>query len=459
MSFASTKARRIKFWHHLAVAYIQRYRLRIFLTLAITFAISILLFKIIPTLFRNNVVSIGYVGTYSLDSLPADILVLATQPLVSYDNTGRSVPSLASNWTISEDGKTYIVFLKDNLHWHDSSLVEAKDISIAISNVQVTALNNKAIEFKLPNPIASFPQALNAPVFKRKSFYGTGEFRITDISQIQGNVKKLSLVPKDDNLPKVEIKFYPTESLAINALKIGEIKVLSASNAKILESWPNLNVNKTEDKQEIVTIFYNTQDKNLGSKELRQALSHATTKETFDGPQAFSPISSSSWAYNTDVKKYDYNLGRAKELYASAKLASPKIVLSYISGFETTAKKVKEDWQVLGVSVEIKEEKNIPDNFQALLAVEKLPQDPDQYALWHSTQKETNITSYSNQKIDKLLEDARTVQNEDERKTLYHDFQKFLVEDAPATFLYYPYKYTISYKNIQHLLDKLPKTN
>ena len=248
MPFAPTKVRRLKFWWNLTFAYIKRYRLRIGIFIVIFITASISLFKIIPTIFRNNVVSIGYVGNYSLDTLPSQVLSLATQSLVSADEAGKNIPSLASNWTISEDGRTYVIFLKDNLYWHDSSLVSASDISIAISNVEINALNNKAIQFKLPNPTASFLQALNTPVFKRKSFYGTGDFRITNIIQIEGAVKKISLAPKDSKLPKVEIKFYTTENQALNALKMGEIKVLSVGNAKSLESWPNLSVKKDLDK-------------------------------------------------------------------------------------------------------------------------------------------------------------------------------------------------------------------
>lgn len=455
MPFAPTKVRRLKFWWNLTFAYIKRYRLRIVIFFIVFFTFSFGLFKIIPTLFRNNIVNIGYIGTYSLDSLPPQVLSLATQPLVSSDEVGKNIPALASNWTISDDGKTYVIFLKDNLYWHDDSHVSASDISIAISNVEINALNNKAIQFKLPNPTASFLQALNTPVFKRKSFYGTGDFRITSIIQIEGAVKKINLAPKDSKLPKVEIKFYTTENQALNALKLGEIKVLSVGNAKSLESWPNLSVKKDLDKQEILTIFFNTQDPILSSKDLRQALSYAINRTSFDGVEAHSPISVASWAYNPSVKKYEYNLGKSKELISKSELRNPKITLSYIPGFKKVAEQIKEDWKTVGVDAEIKEEKGIPKNYQALVAIDKLPIDPDQYSLWHSTQKETNITKFANVKIDKLLEDARATVSENERKDLYFDFQKFLVDEAPATFLYNPYKYTLSYKNITKALDKL----
>ena len=119
---------------------------------------------------------------------------------------------------------------------------------------------------------------------------------------------------------------------------------------------------------------------------------------------------------------------------------------------------IKNDWDSVGVNTILNVQMAVPAQFQALLAVNKLPRDPDQYTLWHSTQTKTNITKYKNVRVDKLLEDARITKEEDKRKELYLEFQKVLAEDAPAAFLYYPYKYRVVYKNIKNLLSKLPKT-
>lgn len=62
-----------------------------------------------------------------------------------------------------------------------------------------------------------------------------------------------------------------------------------------------------------------------------------------------------------------------------------------------------------------------------------MPKDPDQYILWHSDQV-NNIVRYKNLRIDKLLEDGRSVTNINERKEIYSDFQKYLMDDLPASF-------------------------
>ena len=112
-------------------------------------------------------------------------------------------------------------------------------------------------------------------------------------------------------------------------------------------------------------------------------------------------------------------------------------------------------WQELGLNAKLRVESGIPQNFQALLITQIIPQDPDQYQLWHSTQTLTNLSKYSSPRADKDLEDGRKTASEEERKEKYMDFQKVLMEDAPATFLYYP-KYNIIYlKKIEGLLSKI----
>ncbi|MCS7092795.1 MAG: peptide-binding protein, partial [Patescibacteria group bacterium] len=76
-------------------------------------------------------------------------------------------------------------------------------------------------------------------------------------------------------------------------------------------------------------------------------------------------------------------------------------------------------------------------------AIYDIPLDPDQYSLWHSMQTESNISKYANPRIDKLLEDGRVTIDIQERKKIYLDFQRFLLEDAPCVFLYHPEYYSI----------------
>lgn len=457
MSNFKAKIRRVKFWWRLTRAYLSKYKLRLLILAIILSTAIISALNLYPFISQKNVLNFGIVGTYTIETIPANILSLATQPLIATDQSGKPQPALVKNWTISDDNKSYILFLRDDIKWHDETEVDARQISVAIRNVNITYLNQKALKLDLENPLASFLTILNKPVFKANSFYGTGPERIVAIDKSGEQIKKISLVPNDKNLPKVNLKFYQTQQQAINAFKMGEIKVLDTSTPQDLENWTNIETQKNLDDMEIVTVFFNVGDNLLSSRELRQALTHAINKERFDGKNSYSPISQASWAYNESVKRYELNPSKAKELVAKSEIKSPKITLSYAPVFNEVALSIQKDWQAIGVEVILKEEQQLPKNFQAYLTASKLPADPDQYTLWHSTQiGKGNITNFNDVKIDKLLEDGRTTNDEAKRKEYYFEFQRFLVEDAPAAFLYYPHKYRLVYKNVKALMEKLP---
>jgi DNA segregation ATPase FtsK/SpoIIIE-like protein len=63
-----------------------------------------------------------------------------------------------------------------------------------------------------------------------------------------------------------------------------------------------------------------------------------------------------------------------------------------------------------------------------------------------NSKQANNITGYENKRIDKLLEDGRKTISQTERKKIYDDLQKYLLADAPAAFLYFPYEYTVTRK-------------
>ena len=111
----------------------------------------------------------------------------------------------------------------------------------------------------------------------------------------------------------------------------------------------------------------------------------------------------------------------------------------------------KSDCPNLDITVQLRIQ-NLPDisNFQSMLIAQQIPQDPDQYFLWHSTQQ-TNFTGYKNPHVDKLLEDGRKTLDQKERRSAYLDFQQYLVEDSPAIFL----RHLTLYHNRSHMNIKI----
>src|SRR6266542_6012780 len=66
--------------------------------------------------------------------------------------------------------------------------------------------------------------------------------------------------------------------------------------------------------------------------------------------------------------------------------------------------------------------------------------DPDQYAIWHSSQvgpDQLNHISYANPEVDALLEKGRLSCQQKDRVPTYYRLQEILAEDQPLVFLYF----------------------
>lgn len=126
--------------------------------------------------------------------------------------------------------------------------------------------------------------------------------------------------------------------------------------------------------------------------------------------------------------------------------ASAEIVLSTYANLVQEAQTIADAWKKAGLNVKVKVENTIPADYQIFLLTQMIPPDPDQYSYWQSTQEGINITSYSNPKIDKLLEDGRKTLDKEARIKIYADFQRYLVDDSPVIFLYFPKVYQVERK-------------
>lgn len=113
------------------------------------------------------------------------------------------------------------------------------------------------------------------------------------------------------------------------------------------------------------------------------------------------------------------------------------------------AEHLKKQWGEIGIELEIKtftllelEEKVIrPRNYQMLLFGQSLRAIPDPFPFWHSTQKRDpglNLALYENRRADELLEKIRQTLDEQKRKKALEEFQKILIRDNPAIFLFNP---------------------
>lgn len=445
------KSLRRYYW--VSQSFLARHSQIIIKTTGIVLALILIFFlfsRYIPT--QKHTLRIGRVGKYTLETFPADLQALLSDGLVSLNTEGDLSPALAKNWEVKDDGKTYIFTLDNTISWHDGSALTPEDISYNFQEVE-TELGDNTITYRLQEPFAPFFSVLSRPILKKNKF-GTKEFRLTKTQIGSGVLQSITL---ENQVERRIYKFYPTETSALTAYKLGEIDTVErlsfVSGETRADSTSLIESNNQQGAQQSV-LFFNNNDVILSSKSARQALAYAIADKTFGKERVISPINQSSWAYNNLVKTYDYDQGRAKTLFSQdiQDANSQKLELKTILPYLDVAESIAESWRdTLGVSVEVKVVSSITSDYQIILADFTPPLDPDQYSIWHSTQP-TNFTHFSNLKIDKLLEDGRRTSDQKLRKEIYQDFQRFLLEDSPAVFLFKSASFTLSRKPLFWLL-------
>lgn len=394
-----------------------------------------------------------------------EVIKLLSEGLVKVDENGRVKPNLVTGWDTNNDATEFKFKLRDNLRWSDGTHIKSSDLEFPIANTERSYPDEASIQFKLKESYSPLPSLLARPVFKKGTLIGTGPYKVVKVEKSLIFITKLTLKSEDSNLPEIFIRFYPNEKVAIAGFSLGEVQaLLGISNSASIPENFMVRLKSNTDYSKVVTVLYNTRDPLLSNRSLRQSLSFKAPKIEGEA-EANNPYPPFSWAYNGAAKKYLNNNAEAKAALERAKSSMPddklsgEIILTSTPNLEEIAKMTALAWEDLGFEIKIRVESGIPQNFQALLITQSIPQDPDQYFLWHATQDKTNITGYDSKRVDKDLEDGRKVIPEEERKEKYFDFQKTLLEDAPATFLYFP-KYNIVYlKKVEGLLDKVSNVN
>lgn len=451
--------RRLIFW--LLKAYIRKswkiiilfFLLGLLIFVAFLFG-SPYLNKILPVYKKE---SVGVVGAYRQDTLPPIITNKFSRGLTKVSNGGNIEPDLAQTWDIQDSGKTYIFHLKKNEYFSNGKNVTSDDISYNFADVAVEKPDKYTIVFKLKDVYAPFLVTVSRGIFGSGSV-GVGDYKIEDV-KLNGNfIQSLTMGSVKNHLDTIRYQFYPTEEALKMAYLLGETSEATGLTSPVYDkinftTFPNTIVTKQANYDRLVTLFYNTTDAELSDKKVRIALSYALPSSYSYGKKAYMPYSPESYYYNNAVPEKKQDFAHAKSLLTSAPLASgsaqttppKKLTIKTLKRYRPTAEALAETWKQIGIQTNIEEVEGVPSSFQVFLGDINVPNDPDQYTLWHTDQN-NNITRYKNLRIDKLLEDGRKTVDSKQRKEIYMDFQKFLMEDAPASFLYFPYEYTLTRK-------------
>lgn len=448
--------RRLIFW--LIKAYIKKSGK----TIIISFLLGLLIFfgiafaskyfsHLIPFTQKQT---IGVTGAYTQDNLPPTILKKLSQGLTVIAPDGQIKPGLAKSWEISDNGRTYTFYLKPNLRFNNGTPVTSKSINYNFSDVVEERPNNETIVFKLKDAYSPFLVTVSRPIFG-PGFVGVGEYSLQKIELNGSFVQSFTIAGNKDKYNIINYLFYPSDEALKTAYLLGEISQIDGLSTAVasqmnLQDFKNTTIAPKTDYTNLITLFYKFTDPTLSDEKVRLALTYALPDIFKEGKRAYLPYPPQSIYYNKEeVDTYKQDIEHAKLLLEpdenaseSGQKAPNELTIKTLAQYRSTANTVAASWKKLGIKTKIEEVDSVPLDFQIFLGDFTLPNDPDQYTLWHSDQP-NNITRYKNLRIDLLLEQGRKTNDVEQRKKIYQDFQKYLLEDAPASFLYFPNDYSI----------------
>ncbi len=396
------------------------------------------------------------------------------------------------------------------INWQgvDVEAVNKHTVVLKLKNKYAQFINNLTINI-LPQHVWQDVKPVNFALsdFNLKPV-GSGPYKFKKLKKDSaGRIKSYELESNSnfyDGRPyidSIEIKFYDSEDEMVNEYNKNSIEnmaFVSANNLKKVKFKKRLNIEELKLPRYFAVFFNQNETKILSDKNIRLALSYGTDKKDLinkilagKGLETNSPMMGEVLDIGGDFKKYDYDPEKAKKLLADSGWGNPdnkgildktekakskkdkptidKLTLRLTtptwSELTNVANLLKEQWAKIGVELVIETlptqelQQALKDrSYQMLLFGEILNIDPDPFSLWHSSQKRDpglNLALYDNKSADGLLEKARQTLNPLERVKQYQDFQKLVVEDVPAIFLYNPLYIYAQTNNIKGFNSKI----
>lgn len=403
---------------------------------------------------------------------------------------GSVDPDLAQSWEVSSTGQVWLFHLKKDQFFQNGGRVTANDVAFTydkaktetgsryretFKNLDIQVLDDETILFRLPESFAPFISLADLGILpkqavERQQSHGVdfNKLNLAGMGTTQFNLRSVqdSLVVFTKGDTSFSFKFYQTQDDLTTALKMGEINSAGFTSQVDFSQWKNLQTQSSPLYRRFIGIFYNTRSGSTSDKNVRQALSYATDKTSLiknvlggAGEPAFSSIPPVSWAKSDNLKHYDFDQSQAKSLLDKAGWTGGPvrrkdnselaISISYrdTPEYQGVAAAISKQWAQIGIRVllnplasdDFNNQVIARKDFQAAIYTQEVGLDPDQYVLWHTSNVDTtNVTGLKLPKLDKALEDGRHLISESDRKAKYTDFQRFLIDEAPVTFLYYP---------------------
>lgn len=336
---------------------------------------------------------------------------------------------LAESWDISDDGKTYTFHIRDGVKFSDGEVCDANAIKAnfdaIIENkdrhtwlemmnllVGVSAPDDKTFVIELSEPYyplltelgVTRPFAMISPKAMKdgstkdgvNAYIGTGPYVLTDFvtdeyAVFEANENYWGEQPK---IKKITVKVIPDNQTRILALEKGEIDMIFGKNMIDADAINQYTGNdkftvSLSDPTSTRQIVLNTTRDVLADKEVRQALQHATNKQTisegiFYGlEQPADTLFAKTVPYcDIDLEPYAYDVELAQSMLDEAgwvvgadkirERDGQKLNIDLLYNSDSVTEKaiaeyLQSEYQKIGISLNIhgEEEQSYRDNMKA----------------------------------------------------------------------------------------------
>lgn len=419
-------------------------------------------------------------------------------------------PDLATKWETSDDELEWTFYLRDDVLWHDGEKFTAEDVAYTFNEIvlnkelgannssyfqkvkEVQVVDDFTVKFIMESAVAALPAYLsfNTEIipkhifegkdpweltsFNKENPVGTGAFKLKSYTSGQSVIleRNEDFYGEQALLDEVEYKVLSDVNTHVAQILSGELSIFALDD---LASIDRINQSDSvsvygRETPRFFWLIVNHELEKYQDKRVKQAILHAIDRQNIIDTvlKGYGTIADAGIApalgeyYTDDVKRYEYDPERAKELLAEAgwtdtdgdgivdKDGEP-FTIDFEVGIQGDLEAVSQMVQQYLVKVGLDVKLNVMEwnamiqdvvvnrDYEMSLNWWRYPADPDLSAYMHSDNvKGNNIPHYKNPELDKLLDEGAQTSDVEKRKEIYIEAQKLMAEELPYIFLWYP---------------------
>jgi len=412
------------------------------------------------------------------------------------------IPNLATDYTVSEDGLSYTVNLRDDVYFQDGKYVKgrkmtAEDVKYSLERSKaesatdrvcrdffdyVEVVSDTQVILHMTSPAGPFISRLaeiGTAIVPREEvegwgedfgnhLVGTGPFTLEEVVTdekivLNRNENYWGTKPHVDG---IEFRIIADSNQAINAVSTGEVDIAMYLQGEAIKRAQDEGLLLQTSASSITYVRYNLHHGPTADPKVRQALTMAVDIDAMvsgiyqygEGTRAYQPLTAYSWAYNTDFNALvpAYDVEGAKALLAEAGYPDGFTMTLYIGSTtyrEKMAQMLQYYWAEIGVTLYIRTSTmaewtaSITDSWQADVVNSygvSWNESPDPYGFLDrffgtaTIHASSNAGGYSDEEIDRLLSQAFSLTGREERTKVYDEIMETVMSDY--TGIYYAYE-------------------